>query len=52
MNTDYSAYEGWQVTGKCKMVLLRGKVVIDKEKCLVEKGNGQYIKRSKVKGII
>jgi dihydropyrimidinase len=52
MNTDYSAYEGWQVTGKCKTVLLRGKVVIDKEKCLVEKGNGQYIKRSKVKGII
>jgi len=52
MNTDYSAYEGWQVTGKCKTVLLRGKVVIDKERCLVEKGNGQYIKRSKVKGII
>jgi len=52
MNTDYSAYEGWQVTGKCKTVLLRGKVVIDKEKCLVEKGNGQYIKRSKVKSII
>jgi dihydropyrimidinase len=52
MNTDYSAYEGWQVTGKCKTVLLRGKVVIDKEKCLVEKGNGQYIKRNKVKAII
>jgi len=52
MNTDYSAYEGWKVTGKCKTVLLRGKVVIDKEKCLVEKGNGQYIKRNKVKGII
>ncbi|HTB52917.1 MAG TPA: dihydropyrimidinase [Ferruginibacter sp.] len=52
MNTDYSAYEGWEVTGKCKTVLLRGKVVIDKEKCLVEKGNGQYVKRSQVKGII
>jgi dihydropyrimidinase len=52
MNTDYSAYEGWQVTGKCKTVLLRGRVVIDKEKCLVEKGNGQYIKRNKVKAII
>ena len=48
MNTDYSAYEGWQVTGKCKTVLLRGKVVIDKGNCLVEKGNGQYIRRSKV----
>ncbi|HMG81418.1 MAG TPA: dihydropyrimidinase [Ferruginibacter sp.] len=52
MNTDYSAYEGWQVTGKCKTVLLRGKIVIDKEKCLVERGNGQYIKRNKVKSII
>ena len=28
MNTDYSAYEGWEVTGKVKTVLLRGKVVI------------------------
>jgi len=48
MNTDYSAYEGWQVTGKTKTVLLRGKVVIDEGKCLVEKGNGKYIKRNKV----
>jgi dihydropyrimidinase len=52
MNTDYSAYEGWQVTGKCKTVLLRGKVVIDQDKCLVEKGNGQFVKRNKVKNII
>ncbi|MEP7142522.1 MAG: dihydropyrimidinase [Ferruginibacter sp.] len=52
MNTDYSAYEGWRLTGKCKTVLLRGKVVIDDNKCLVEKGNGKYIKRKKVKGII
>lgn len=52
MNTDYSAYEGWPVTGKCETVLLRGKVVIDKEKCLVEKGNGKFVKRNKLKGII
>ncbi|MEO6721193.1 MAG: dihydropyrimidinase [Ferruginibacter sp.] len=52
MNTNYSAYEGWQVTGKCTTVLLRGKVVIDKGECLVEKGNGQYIKRNKVNSII
>ncbi|MEO6731283.1 MAG: dihydropyrimidinase [Ferruginibacter sp.] len=52
MNTDYSAYEGRQLTGKCKTVLLRGKVVIDEGKCLVEKGNGKYIKREKVKAII
>ena len=52
MNTDYSAYEGWQVTGKTKTVLLRGKVVIDDGKCWVEKGNGKYIKRNKVAKII
>ncbi|MEP7107904.1 MAG: dihydropyrimidinase [Ferruginibacter sp.] len=52
MNTDYSGYEGWQLTGKCKTVLLRGKVVIDGNKCLAEKGYGKYIKRDKVMGII
>ena len=52
MNVDYSAYEGWEVTGKVKTVLLRGKVVIDQGKCLVEKGYGQFIRRSKVSGII
>jgi dihydropyrimidinase len=52
MNTDYSAYEGWEVTGKVKAVLLRGKVVINDNKCLVEKGYGQFVKRKKVSGII
>ncbi len=52
MNTDYSAYEGWKVTGKCTTVLLRGKVVIDKGECLAGKGNGQYIKRKKTANII
>jgi len=52
MNVDYSGYEGREVTGKVKTVLLRGKVAIDENKCLVEKGNGQYIKRKKVSGTI
>jgi dihydropyrimidinase len=52
MNVDYSAYEGWEVTGKVRTVLLRGKVAIDQGKCLVEKGYGQFIRRSKVSGII
>ena len=47
MNVDYSAYEGWKVTGKIKTVLLRGKVAIDDGKCLVKKGNGQFIRRKK-----
>ncbi len=52
MNVDYSGYEGWEVTGKVKTVLLRGTVAIDKDKCLVDKGYGQFIKRKKVSGKI
>jgi dihydropyrimidinase len=52
MNVDYSAYEGWELTGKVKTVLLRGKVVIDNGNCLVAKGYGKFIKRNKVSGTI
>ena len=52
MNVDYSAYEGWPVTGKVKMVLLRGQVAIENGECLLEKGAGKFIKRDKVKGFI
>jgi dihydropyrimidinase len=52
MNTNYSAYEGWKLTGKTKTVLLRGQVVIEGGKCLMEKGNGKYIRRNKVAGKI
>jgi len=48
MNVDYSAYEGWEVTGKVKTVLLRGQIAIENGKCLLKKGAGEYIKRSKV----
>ncbi|GAB4055526.1 dihydropyrimidinase [Spirosoma litoris] len=52
MNVDYSGYEGWELTGKVKTVLLRGQVAIDDNKCLVDKGYGQFIKRNKVSGKI
>jgi dihydropyrimidinase len=52
MNVDYSAYEGWELTGKVKTVLLRGQVAIDDDKCLINKGYGQFIKRKKVSGKI
>jgi dihydropyrimidinase len=48
MNVDYSAYEGWELTGKVKTVLLRGKVVIDKGECLAGRGYGQFVRRGKV----
>jgi len=52
MNVDYSAYEGWKLTGKCKTVLLRGNVAIDNGKLKIKKGYGQFIKRNTVNGII
>jgi dihydropyrimidinase len=52
MNVDYSAYEGWEVTGKVKTVLLRGKVAIQDNMCKLEKGYGQFINRNKVKSFV
>jgi dihydropyrimidinase len=48
MKVDYSGYEGWEVTGKVKTVLLRGEVAIDNGECKVQKGFGKFIKRNKV----
>ncbi len=42
---DYSAYEGFDVTGKCKTVILRGAVAIENGNVLIQKGYGQYVKR-------
>lgn len=47
MNVDYSAYEGWEVTGKTETVLLRGMIAIENEKCLLKAGDGKFISRSK-----
>ncbi|MFZ1527612.1 MAG: dihydropyrimidinase [Ferruginibacter sp.] len=52
MNVDYSGYEGWELTGKVKTVLLRGQIAIDKNECKVQKGFGKFIKRNKVNQII
>jgi dihydropyrimidinase len=52
MNVDYSAYEGWEVKGKCKTVLLRGKVAVDNGVLKVGKGNGKFVKRERVSSIV
>jgi dihydropyrimidinase len=52
MNVDYSAYEGWEVKGKCKTVILRGQVAIDNGEVMIEKGYGQFVKRSKVSKVV
>jgi dihydropyrimidinase len=48
MNVDYSAYEGWQLQGKCEKVLLRGKIAIDNGKVLIDKGFGKFVRRNKL----
>jgi dihydropyrimidinase len=52
MNCDYSAYEGWQVTGKTKTVLLRGTVAIEQERVLVGKGFGTFLPREPYRAIL
>lgn len=52
MNVDYSGYEGMQLTGKVKTVILRGQVAIDKGEVKIKKGYGQFIKRNKVSGML
>ena len=47
MNADYSSYEGFKVTGKTETVLMRGQVGIENNKCLLEPGYGQFVKRGK-----
>lgn len=46
MNVDYSAYEGWEVTGKVKTVILRGRVAIENNECLLQPGSGKFIHRT------
>jgi dihydropyrimidinase len=46
MNVDYNAYEGWQVQGKVRTVVLRGTVAIEDGVARVGKGFGQYIARA------
>ena len=52
MNVDYSGYEGWELMGKVKTVLLRGQVAIENNNCVIEKGYGKFIRRNKVEGKI
>jgi len=45
MATEYSAYEGIEVTGKIVQVYSRGALIVDGEECLAEKGRGRYLHR-------
>ena len=45
MNMDYSAWEGYEIDGHVDTVLSRGKVIIDDNQYLGQKGDGHYVKR-------
>ncbi len=46
MKVDYNAYEGWQLQGKVRTVVLRGTVAIDNDLAKIGKGFGQYLARA------
>lgn len=52
MNVDYSAYEGWKVTGKCETVIMRGKVAIEQGEVKIDKGYGEFVKRSRLSKVV
>jgi dihydropyrimidinase len=45
MNTDYNVYEGLEVMGWPEKVFLRGRLVVDGEQWLGERGTGKFIHR-------
>ena len=45
MNVDYNPYEGWEVAGEVKSVLVRGEYVVKDKTFVGTLGSGQYLKR-------
>jgi dihydropyrimidinase len=43
--TDYSLYEGWELTGFPEKVFLRGHMIVDGERWLGRPGMGRFLKR-------
>jgi len=46
MSTDWSAYEGIEVTGRVKKVFSRGELIVDGGELLAEPGRGRYVFRA------
>jgi dihydropyrimidinase len=49
MASDYSAYEGVEVTGKVVKVFSRGDLIIDGEDFLAEPGRGRFVPCTKLR---
>jgi dihydropyrimidinase len=44
-NMDYTPYEGRRVTGWPRIVINRGRIVVEDETLMVERGSGSYLDR-------
>ncbi len=45
MAADWSAYEGFKITGKIDKVFSRGELIVDGELCSAQRGRGRYLHR-------
>ncbi len=52
MNVDYTPYDGWEVTGRPVVTIVRGKVVCQDGQFLGTKGYGQYLSRASVMDLL
>jgi dihydropyrimidinase len=52
MNVDYSAYEGFEITGQVRTVLSRGAVVIEGGEYHGHTGHGQFLRRERSQYLI
>jgi dihydropyrimidinase len=46
MRVDYSLYEGMEVTGVVRTVLLRGEVIVDQGRFVGRAGGGRFLPRA------
>ena len=46
MNVDYSAFEGWEISGRCETVTVRGQVQVRDGKFVGTLGRGEMVKRT------
>ncbi|HEY2279051.1 MAG TPA: dihydropyrimidinase, partial [Streptosporangiaceae bacterium] len=52
MNVDYSAYEGFEITGQVRTVLSRGELVIGGGEYHGHTGHGQFLRRDRSQYLI
>lgn len=46
MSGDYSCWEGWELRGKIKTTILRGRVLVEDEQWVGPKTAGQFVPRT------